>query len=70
MTRSPATSQRTMSSGVMTSGEEYSGWAWSTYKRAPFVRITLAALGSSYSSAAGRSTSCVDPVRRRPRPGR
>ena len=30
MTSSPALSQRTMSSGVVTSGVEYSGWAWST----------------------------------------
>ena len=30
ITCSPALSQRTMSSGVVTSGVEYSGWAWST----------------------------------------
>jgi len=30
MTRSPALSHRTMSRGFVTSGVEYSGWAWST----------------------------------------
>ena len=30
ITSSPALSQRTMSSGVVPSGVEYSGWAWST----------------------------------------
>ncbi len=49
MIRSPALSHRTMSRGVVTSGEEYSGWAWSTYSRAPLVRMTLARVGSSVS---------------------
>ncbi|SKZ05361.1 Uncharacterised protein [Mycobacteroides abscessus subsp. abscessus] len=30
ITRSPALSQITASSGSVTSGAEYSGWAWST----------------------------------------
>ena len=45
ITRSPARSQRTASSGSVPPGEEYSGCAWSTYSRAPLVRITFAAPG-------------------------
>ena len=30
ITRSPALSHRTRSRGLVTSGVEYSGWAWST----------------------------------------
>ena len=30
ITRSPALSHRTTSRGLVTSGVEYSGWAWST----------------------------------------
>src|SRR5829696_7309143 len=50
MIRSPALSQRTTSRGLVTSGVEYSGWAWSTYSRAPLVRMTLARPASSSAS--------------------
>ena len=33
--RSPAASHTMASRGEAVSGEEYSGWAWSTYQRAP-----------------------------------
>ena len=56
MTRSPALSHRTTSSGQVTSGVEYSGWAWSTYSRAPLVRITLARPRSSSLDGACGST--------------
>ena len=61
MTRSPALSQITASSGLVHSGAEYSGCAWSTYSRAPLVRITLARPRSSsvswVESAASRARS-------------
>ena len=47
ITRSPALSQITAASGLVHSGAEYSGCAWSTYSRAPLVRITLARPRSS-----------------------
>src|SRR5215469_8298330 len=47
MTRSPALSHRTAAIGSVHSGPEYSGWAWSTYRRAPLVRMTLARPRSS-----------------------
>jgi len=54
MTRSPALSQSTMSRGFVHSGVENSGCAWSTYSRAPLVRITLASpMSSSASASAG-----------------
>ena len=56
ITCSPALSQRTMSSGLVTSGVEYSGWAWSTYRRAPLVRMTLASPMSSSVSWLGSAT--------------
>ncbi|COZ51737.1 Uncharacterised protein [Mycobacterium tuberculosis] len=37
----------------MHSGAEYSGCAWSTYSRAPLVRIMLAAPTSSASTTGG-----------------
>ena len=49
ITCSPALSHLTMSSGPVHSGVEYSGWAWSTYSRAPLVRMTLASPMSSSS---------------------
>ena len=61
MTCSPALSQITTSSGVVTSGVEYSGWAWSTYSRAPLVRMTLARPRSSSVSWLG-SASCAAQV--------
>ena len=53
---SPAFSQSTASSGVVTSGEEYSGCAWSTYSRAPLVRMTFASPRSSSVSWVGSAT--------------
>src|SRR6202522_2607959 len=47
ITRSPALSQITTDSGFVHSGEEYSGCAWSTYRRPPLVKITLARPRSS-----------------------
>ena len=57
MTRSPALSQITAARGLVHSGVEYSGWAWSTYSRAPLVRITLASPRSSSVSWLGSATS-------------
>ena len=61
ITRSPALSQITADSGSVVSGAEYSGCAWSTYSRAPLVRITLARPRSSSvswdESAASRARS-------------
>src|SRR5262249_29863490 len=56
ITCSPALSHRTTSSGVVTSGVEYSGWAWSTYSRAPLVRITFASPRSSSVSWLGSAS--------------
>ncbi len=56
MTCSPALSHRTMSSGVVTSGVENSGCAWSTYNRAPLVRMMLARPRSSSVSWLGSAT--------------
>src|SRR5262245_50174092 len=53
ITRSPALSHSTMSRGFVHSGVEYSGWAWSTYSRAPLVRIRLASPISSSVSWLG-----------------
>src|ERR671932_798966 len=50
ITCSPALSHRTTSRGLVTSGVEYSGCAWSTYSRAPLVRMTLAIPESSSRS--------------------
>ena len=52
ITRSPALSKSTASSGLVTSGAENSGCAWSTYSRAPLDRMTLAAPMSSTSGSA------------------
>ena len=57
ITRSPALSQITAASGSVHSGAEYSGCAWSTYSRAPLVRITLARPRSSSVSWAESATS-------------
>ncbi len=61
MIRSPALSQITTDSGLVHSGAEYSGCAWSTYSRAPLVRMTLASPRSSsvswVESAASRARS-------------
>ena len=43
MMSSLARSQTTAARGDVTSGELYSGCAWSTYRREPLVRTTLAA---------------------------
>ena len=53
ITCSPALSQSTTSRGLVHSGVEYSGWAWSTYSRAPLVRMTLASPTSSSVSWLG-----------------
>ena len=49
ITSSPARSQVTAANGPVTSGELYSGWAWSTYSRAPLPSTTFAIVGSSAS---------------------
>ena len=67
MTCSPALSHSTTSRGVVTSGVEYSGCAWSTYSRAPLVRMTLARPRSSSVSWLG-SASCR--LRSKPRASR
>src|SRR5436190_2190190 len=53
ITSSPALSHTTASRGLVVSGAEYSGWAWSTYSRAPLVRITFARPVSSSVSWPG-----------------
>jgi len=61
MIRSPALSQITTDRGLVVSGAEYSGCAWSTYSRAPLVKMTLASPRSSsvswVESAASRARS-------------
>ena len=54
MITSPALSYRAAWSGSTHSGVEYSGWAWSTYSRAPLVSTTLT---SPVSSSGGNSPS-------------
>ena len=44
---------------IMGTEVEYSGWAWSTYRRAPLVRMTLASPMSSSVSWLGSAT-CRD----------
>src|SRR5690349_4364947 len=67
ITRSPALSQTTADRGLVVSGAEYSGWAWSTYSRAPLVRITLA---SPRSSSVSWVASAASRVRSNPRASR
>src|SRR3954454_4700991 len=67
ITCSPALSHSTMSRGLVTSGVEYSGCAWSTYSRAPLVRMTLAIPASSSRSL--WSSACVG-ERSKPRASR
>src|SRR6266851_260599 len=67
MTRSPALSQITTDSGLVHSGAEYSGWAWSTYNRPPLVRMTLARPRSSSVSC---EESAASRVRSNPRASR
>src|SRR4051794_10400531 len=67
MTSSPALSQRTASSAERTSGEEYSGCAWSTYSLAPLVRMTLA---SPTSSSVSWLASARSRLRSKPRASR
>ena len=57
ITRSPALSNSTPSSGLVTSGAENSGCAWSTYSRAPLDRMTLAAPMSSTSGSAAPNSA-------------
>ncbi len=67
ITRSPALSQTTADRGLVVSGAEYSGWAWSTYSRAPLVRITLA---RPRSSSVSWVASAASRVRSNPRASR
>ena len=67
ITRSPALSQITAARGLVHSGVEYSGWAWSTYSRAPLVRMTLA---SPRSSSVSWLESAASRVRSNPRASR
>src|SRR5689334_23154390 len=67
MTRSPALSQITTDSGLVHSGAEYSGCAWSTYSRPPLVRMTLARPRSSSVSC---EESAASRVRSKPRASR
>ncbi len=68
ITRSPALSHSTASSGFVHSGVEYSGWAWSTYSRAPLVRITFARPSSSSDN--GSTASRMLPASSNPRASR
>ncbi len=67
ITRSPALSQITAARGLVHSGVEYSGWAWSTYSLAPLVRMTLA---SPRSSSVSWLESAASRVRSKPRASR
>src|SRR5262245_14692193 len=67
MIRSPALSQITASRGFVHSGAEYSGWAWSTYRLAPLVRMTLA---SPTSSSVSWLASASSLARSKPRASR
>ena len=67
ITRSPALSQITTDSGLVHSGAEYSGCAWSTYSRPPLVRMTLARPRSSSVSC---EESAASRVRSKPRASR
>jgi hypothetical protein len=67
ITRSPALSQMTAASGLVHSGAEYSGCAWSTYSLAPLVRITLA---RPRSSSVSWEESAASLVRSNPRASR
>src|SRR5215469_9028186 len=67
MTRSPALSQMTAASGLVHSGAEYSGCAWSTYSLAPLVRMTLA---RPRSSSVSWEESAASLVRSNPRASR
>ena len=67
MTRSPALSQITTDSGLVHSGAEYSGCAWSTYSRPPLVRMTLA---RPRSSSVSWEESAASRVRSNPRASR
>src|SRR5215470_19082915 len=67
MIRSPALSQTTTDSGLVHSGAEYSGCAWSTYSRAPLVRMTLA---SPRSSSVSWVESAASLARSNPRASR
>src|SRR6516225_8792115 len=67
ITRSPALSQITASSGLVHSGAEYSGCAWSTYSRAPLVRMTFA---SPRSSSVSWVESAASLARSKPRASR
>src|SRR5215470_4568119 len=67
MTRSPALSHSAAASGSVHSGPEYSGCAWSTYSRAPLVKITFA---SPRSSSVSWLASAVSLDRSNPRASR
>ena len=67
ITRSPALSQMTASSGLVHSGAEYSGCAWLTYSLAPLVRMTLA---RPRSSSVSWEESAASLVRSNPRASR
>ncbi len=67
MIRSPALSQMTTDSGFVHSGAEYSGCAWSTYSRAPLVRMTFA---SPRSSSVSWVESAASLARSNPRASR
>src|SRR5256884_9272615 len=68
ITRSPALSHSTTSRGLVTSGVEYSGWAWSTYRRAPVVSNKV---GSPRSpSAQGQDGADRGPGEGKPRAAR
>ena len=53
----PARSHTTASRGLVTSGLAYSGCAWSTYSRAPLVRMTFAIPISSSVSWLGSASA-------------
>src|SRR5579875_3331492 len=69
MIRSPALSQITTDKGLVHSGAEYSGCAWSTYSRAPLVRMTFASPRSSSVSWVESAASRARTNPRAPRPG-